>query len=139
MENDERVLEISLYDGEFVGDVTSLTPICVLEGSVTPYDREPFSPLEEAWRLLEMCSEKYAIPPSQGDCFTAFIGRKNRGNVEVESLIRLDVHAHNGEATACVMSQLPAWETERVRYHPDDSAVTIVLRILKSNVGDVRR
>jgi hypothetical protein len=125
---------IEMYDGQFFGEMSSLTELCVVEGSVTPYDREPLSTLEEAWRLLEMCTKKYATPPPQGVCFTVFIGRKDRDDAAVEPLIRLDVSAHNGEATACVMSRTPSWHTERVRYQPEDSAVAIVSRILRASL-----
>ena len=138
MEHDDRLLEISVYDGEFLGEMSAVSKICVVEGRVTPYNRAPFSTLEEALRLLEMCAEKYATPPPQGDCFTVFIGRKGRGDEDVEPLMRLDVYAHSGEATACVISRTPSWNTERVRYQPEDSAVSIVLRILRANLGDVQ-
>ncbi|WP_244145465.1 hypothetical protein [Paraburkholderia mimosarum] len=134
MEHDVGPMLIEMYDGQFFGEMSSLTKRCVVEGGVTPYDREPFSTLEEAWRLLEMCAEKYATPPPRGDCFTVFIGRKERGGEEVEPLVRLDLYAHNGEATACVMSGTPSWNTERVRYQPEDSAVTIVLNVLRGNM-----
>ncbi|WP_321854671.1 hypothetical protein [Paraburkholderia tropica] len=139
MANAKHELEISLYDGEFVGDVTLLTQICVIEGSVTPYDAESFPPLEETSRLLEMCAEKYATPPPNGDYFTVFISRKSIDDADFELLMRLDVYAHNGEATACVVSRRPEWNTERVRYQPDDSALTIVFNVLRSNVGGAPR
>ncbi|MEX3981861.1 hypothetical protein AB4Y45_23100 [Paraburkholderia sp. EG287A] len=134
MEHDDRPMLIEMYDGQFFGEMSSLTELCVVEGSVTPYDREPFSTLEEAWRLLEMCTEKYATPPPRDDCFTVLIGRKERGGAKVEPLIRLDVYASNGEATASVMSPRPNWNTERVRYQPEDSAVVIVSRILRASL-----
>ncbi|MEX3992717.1 hypothetical protein AB4Y35_18325 [Paraburkholderia sp. EG286A] len=135
--DDERLLEISLYDGEFLGIMSPFAKICSIEGGVTPYGRPPFSPLEEAWILLEMCAERYTTPPPRSDCLTVFIRRQNRGDTEVEPLIRLDVYAHNGEATATIVSRTPAWDTERVRYQPDDSAVTIVLNVLRANVSGV--
>lgn len=134
MEHDDGPMLIEMYDGQFFGEMSSLTKLCVVEGSVTPYDRDPFSTLEEAWRLLEMCAAKYATPPPRDDCFTVFIGRKGRDDAAVEPLLRLDVYAHNGEATASVMSPRPSWHTERVRYQPNDSAVTIVLNILRRNL-----
>lgn len=135
MANDEeRMLEISFYDGEFVGEMSPLSRICIVEGRVTPYGREPFSPVEETWRLLQMCAEKYAAPSPRGDCFTVFIGTKNRNNTDVEPLARLEVYAHNGIAVASVVSRKPRWDTERVSYAPDDDAVAIVCKILRANL-----
>ncbi|RZF28075.1 hypothetical protein EVC45_19465 [Paraburkholderia sp. UYCP14C] len=129
------MLVVSVYDGEFFGDLSSLVKICVIEGSTTCCDRESFSTLEETWKLLEMWAEKCATPPPRGDCFTIFICRKDRGDTEVEPLARLDVFAHNGEATTCVVSRTPSWDTERVCYQPDDGSVAIVLKILRANLG----
>jgi hypothetical protein len=134
MEHEDRPMLIEVYDGQFFGDMASITKLCVVEGRVTPYDRGPFSTLEEAWRLLEMCTEKYATPAPRGECFTVFITSKSVNDAELELLARLDVHARNGEATACVVTGRPAWNTERVRYQPDDSAVTITLNVLRGNL-----
>lgn len=134
MASTKHELEISLYDGEFFGDVTSLARICVIEGSVTPYDSEPFSLLEETSRLLIMCTEKYATPSPSGNYFTVFVSSKNGDDAEFELLMRLDVYARNGEANARVISRLPPWDTESVRYAPEDSAVTIALNVLSGNL-----
>lgn len=134
MSDAKHLLEISVYDGEFAGDVTSLTQLCVIEGSVTPHDREPYSPLEETRRLLELGSAKYVTPAPSGACFTVLIDSKDVEDAEAEPLIRLDVYAHNGEAHARVISRLPPWDTEGVRYDPEDSAVTIALNVLRGNL-----
>ncbi|MEM5299091.1 hypothetical protein VSR82_32815 [Burkholderia sp. JPY481] len=132
---DEALLVVSVYDGQFFGDMLSLVKICVIEGCITSHHTEHFSTLEETWKLLEMWAEKYATPPPRGDCFTVFIGRKDGGDMEVEPVTRLDAYAHNGEATACVMSRTPSWDTERVCYQPDDGSVAIVCKILRANLG----
>ncbi|EEA03419.1 hypothetical protein BH160DRAFT_1274 [Burkholderia sp. H160] len=133
---DDALLVVSVYDGQFFGDMSSLEKICVIEGSVViSCDREPCSTLEETSKLLEMWAEKHTTPPPRGDFFTIFIGRKDRSDTEVEPVIRLDVYAHNGETTACVMSRTPCWDTERVCYQPDDGSVAIVCKILRANLG----
>jgi hypothetical protein len=130
------MLEISLYDGEYDGDLAALTHLCDIEGSVVPEDRPPFSPLEETLRVLEMCADKYSTPRPADDRFTVFIGRKT-GRTELEPLVRLDVCARNGYASASVLSTNgPRWDTERVRYAADDDVVTIVGKILKGLRND---
>jgi hypothetical protein len=52
-----------VYDGQLIGDMSSLVKICGIEGRVTSYHTEPFSTLEETWNLLEMWAEKYATTP----------------------------------------------------------------------------
>lgn len=135
MASDDEALVVSVYDGEFFGDMSSLVRLYVVEGSAAPSGKDPSSALDEAWRLLEMYAEKYPTVPPRGDCFTVFIGGKSRGDNEVEPLVRLDVYAHNGVAVASVVSRMPRWDTERVSYAPDDDAVAIVCKILRANLG----
>ncbi|WP_131542607.1 hypothetical protein [Paraburkholderia hospita] len=52
----ESVMEF--YEGEYTGDRTALTSAFVVEGSCLPYDRPPFTVLEEARCILEQCGEK---------------------------------------------------------------------------------
>lgn len=126
-------LRIALYDGDFNGDMTSLVHICDIEGSLVPDGRPPYGLLEEALRVLEICAEKHATPRPRGDCITVFIGRK--ANAAVCPCARLDVFAHNGEASASVMSRgSPRWDTQPVRYAPDDNVVAIVRKILEGKV-----
>ncbi|MCC8402017.1 hypothetical protein LJ655_08940 [Paraburkholderia sp. MMS20-SJTN17] len=139
MANDDApLLTVSVYDGDFFGDLTTLAQICVLEGSIAPYSGALFSPLEESLRLLEMCAAERDTPRPRGDCFTVFIGRKGSSKSEVKPLVRLDVYAHNGLAVASVVSRKPRWDTERVSYAPDDDAVAIVCKILRANLSGAR-
>jgi hypothetical protein len=139
MENDERWLEIVAYDGEYVGDVSSLTKICSLSGGAMDCDPGPRSLFEEALTLLEVCAKKWATPRPLGDCFTIFIGRKTGENSEVESLVRLEVNAHEGDATAVFVSGSRAWNAAPVQYHPEDDVVTIASKVLRANEGGAQR
>lgn len=122
------MLKISMYDGDFFGRMEELTLICEIEGSVELYDGPSFDTLEETLRVLEICGDRYTVPQLIGRCFTVFVGRVS--DAVVTPLARLDGYAHNGEATATVMSETSSWNTERVKYAPDDDAVEIVRKIL---------
>lgn len=126
------MLTISIYDGEFYGDMQELTHLCDVEGSAEPYDRPPFSVLEEALRVLEMCEERYSTPPLTGTGFTVFVCSKH--GVEVTPLLRLDGYARNGWASAGVVGQAPSWNTEPAEYVVDDDVVTIVRKLLSGQV-----
>jgi hypothetical protein len=139
MENDERWLEIVAYDGEYAGDMSSLTKICSLSGGAMDCDQRPRSLFEEALTLLEVCAKKWATPRPLGDSFTIFIGRKTTEDSEAEKLVRLDVNAHEGDATAVFVSGSRAWNAVPVQYHPEDDVVTITHNVLRANVGSQRR
>lgn len=125
----EDVLRIELLDGEYISHAVSLTQLCVIEGSVTPYGRPRLTVFQEALRILELCEEKYSTPHPSGPCFTALISRKTGG--ASTPVMRLDVFARNGSACAGVESiNYPGWDTERVSYAPDDDAIEIVRKIL---------
>lgn len=123
------MLTISIYDGEYAGDRDALTHVCDIEGSVEPHDRPPFTVLEEALRVLEMCEERYSMPPLSGTGFTVFIGRKTATGVT--PLARLDGYARQGYASARVVGPGLRWDTERVYFAPGDDAVTIVRKLLE--------
>jgi hypothetical protein len=126
------VLSIAFYDGEYYGDISRQVRICDIEGSVVPTNRPPFDTLEEALKLLELCSEKYSTP-HPGDVFTVFIGNKDA--VTVEPLARIDVYARDGVASASVLlNAAPRFDTEQVRYAPEDDVVTIALKIISALV-----
>ena len=122
------MLTISIYDGEYAGNRDALTHVCDIEGSVEPHDRPPFSDLEEARRVLEMCEERYSTPPLSGTGFTVFIGRKTATGVT--PLARLDGYAGQGYASARVVGPGSCWDAERVYCAPDEDAVTIVRKML---------
>ncbi|MEM5366430.1 hypothetical protein V4C53_10335 [Paraburkholderia azotifigens] len=97
-----------------------------------PTNRPPFDPLEEALKVLEVCSEKYSTP-HPGDVFTVFIGRKD--GVTVEPLARIDVYARDGVASSSVLlNTAPRFDTEQVCYAPEDDVVTIALKIISGLV-----
>lgn len=121
------MLTISIYDG----DVSALAHLCDIEGSVVPDDRPPFSVLEEALRVLEMCEERYSTLPLSGTGFTVFIGRKK--GLEVTPLLRLDGYVRNEFASARVVGPESCWDTERVHCAPDEDAVTIVRKMLEQS------
>ncbi|CAJ6208696.1 Uncharacterised protein [Burkholderia pseudomallei] len=125
------MLTISIYDGEYDGDVSALAHLCDIEGAVVPDDRPPFSVLEEALRVLEMCEERYSTPPLSGTGFTVFIGRKTATGVA--PLARLDGYARQGYASARVVGPGSCWDTERVYCAPDEDAVTIVRKMLEQS------
>lgn len=122
------MLKIAIYDGDFFGDMTELTHVCELEGSIEAHDSPPFNTLEETLCVLEMNKEGYTIPRLIGPCFTVFIGRVS--NATLTPLVRLDGYAHNGWASAHVRGASAGWTTEPVYYTPEDDAVTILRRIL---------
>ncbi|MFC5431083.1 hypothetical protein ACFPTO_20090 [Paraburkholderia denitrificans] len=122
------MLKITIYDGEYSRPMACLARLCEIEGSVTPFDRPPFSVLEEALRVLEMCADRYSIQPLSGTYFTVAIGRKVGD--EVTPLLRLDGCTQNGWASASAVGQGPRWDTAPVRYEPGDDAVEIVRKIL---------
>jgi hypothetical protein len=129
----EDILTIAFYDGEYDGDMAPLVLICEIEGSAVPDGRPPYSPLEEALKVLELCADRDSTPrPS--DCFTVFIGRKT--GTAIRPLARLDVYARNGYASASVLStDSPRTDTESIRYSLDDDALTIVRKILEAEAG----
>lgn len=123
------MLTISIYDGEYEGDVGALTHLCAIEGGVVPEERPPFSVLGEALRLLEIAEEKYSTPSLSGPTFTVFIGRKD--GLDVTQLLRLDGYVRNGCASARVVGAGPHWDTEPVDCAPGDDAVAIVRKLLE--------
>ncbi|WP_063533650.1 hypothetical protein [Burkholderia sp. MSMB1589WGS] len=123
------MLTISIYDGEYDGDVNALTHLCDIEGSAVPDDRPPFSVLGETLRVLELCEERYSTPPLSGTSFTAFIGRKD--GRDVTPLVRLDGYVRDGCASATVVGPGSRWDTEPVYCTPGDDAVAIVRKLLE--------
>lgn len=123
------MLKISVFDGEFLFGEVPLPLLCDIEGSVTPDGREPFGPLEEAERVLEMCCERYTVGRPSGDFMTVHIGRKTE--TDVEPLVRLDILAREGIAHVSIQSRSwPRWDAEPVYYAPDDDAVTILRKVI---------
>jgi hypothetical protein len=139
MENDERWLEIVAYDGEYAGDLSSLTKICSLSGGAMDCDQRPRSLFEEALTLLEICAEKWATPRPLGGRFTIFIGCKTSEDSDAETLLRLDVNAHDGEATAVIVSGSRVWNAAPAQYRLEADVVTITHDVLRANVGSQRR
>jgi hypothetical protein len=130
----EDILTIAFYDGEYDGDMAPLVLICEIEGSAVPDGRPPYSPLEEALKLLEVCADRYSTPRPSCDCFTVFIGRKT--GIAIRPLARLDVYARNGYASASVLSaDSPRTDTESIRYSLDDDALTIMRKILEAEAS----
>ncbi|WP_321927892.1 hypothetical protein [Paraburkholderia guartelaensis] len=122
---------ILIYDGEFFAGEAPLPLLCEIEGSVTPYDREPFGVLEEAEKILEMCGERYTVGRPSGDCLTVVVARKHKN--DVMPVVRLDIHARNGMARASIQTyDFPRWDSEPVYYAPEDDAVTILRKIIAS-------
>ncbi|RQM50963.1 hypothetical protein EHZ19_02170 [Paraburkholderia bannensis] len=120
---------ISIYDGEYFAGESPLPLLCEIEGSVTPYGREPFGILEEAEKVLEMCEERYGAARPSGDCMTVVVARKV-GN-DVMPVVRLDIHARNGTARASIQTyDFPSWNAEPTTYAPDDDAVTILRKVI---------
>jgi hypothetical protein len=126
--NEEPLLAISVYDGEYAGDIALLAHICDIEGSVVPHGRPLFSLFEEALKMLELCAEKYSTPGLPSQCLTVFVGRKT--STGIQPLARLDVVARNGLAGASITSAAPRVDSEPVRYASDDDALTIVRKVL---------
>ena len=123
------MLTISIFDGEYAGDLDALTHVCDIEGSVEPHDRPPFSVQEEVLRVLDICEERYSTHPLSGPNFTVFIGRQN--GLGVTPLLRLDGYVRNGCASARVVGAGPHSDTESVDCAPGDDAVAIVRKLLE--------
>lgn len=121
------MLQITIFDGE-AAEPNTLVHLCDIEGSSEPYDRPPFSVLEEALRVLQMCEERYSTPRLSGTGFTVFIGSKK--GLEVTPLVRLDGYARNGYASAGIVGLGPRFDTVPAKYTPDDDVVEIVRKIL---------
>lgn len=118
------MLKISIFDGEVAAPYT-LVHLCDIEGIS---DDCPQSVLAAALKALESSSPHHAVPHFRGRCFTVTVGHK--GALRTTPLVRLDGFAHNGQASAHVISDEPSWCTESVYYAPEDDAVTIVRKIL---------
>lgn len=118
-------LHIAFYDGEAGAD--ALTHLCDVEGDV---EHEPFNTLPEALRVLTLCTKRPDMPRA-GRCFTVFIAHRRP---VLTPLLRLDVYAHNGSASAGVTGPGPRWDTEPVNYGPDDDMVEIVRKVLAGGV-----
>ncbi|MFM0146553.1 hypothetical protein [Paraburkholderia sp. RL18-085-BIA-A] len=130
----EPLLTIAMYNGEYDGNLDALKQLCVIEGNAVPDGRPPYSPLEEALKLLEVCADRYSTPRPSCDCFTVFIGRKT--GIAIRPLARLDVYARNGYASASVLSaDSPRTDTESIRYSLDDDALTIMRKILEAEAS----
>jgi len=127
-EDDDPALIIEIYDGEYSGDLSVLTDLCSVEGSARAYDRPPYSILEEAHKILDLCEKRYSAPLPQSSLLTVVIGRKGAG-----PLVRLDVYAKNGQASASVLSNTePRWDTGAICYLPEDNVINIVRKLLAS-------
>ena len=128
--DEEPLLTISMYYGQYVSDLASLFHICDVEGSIVPDGRHPFSLLAEALKVLEMCVDKYGAPRPSVEYVTVFIGRKTR--TEVKPLARMAVATRNGRAGASVrLDNSTRVDTKVAYYGDDDDVVTIVRKVLK--------
>ncbi|NPT58115.1 hypothetical protein [Paraburkholderia elongata] len=122
------MLAITFYDGEY-DNISFFTRICELEGSAVPFDRPPFSLLEEAARVLEMCTDKYSTPLPAGEHVPVFVGRKT--GTEDKPLARLDIRITGGQARASIESKdAPRVDTEPVAVDSDDDVATIARKVL---------
>ncbi|WP_018436877.1 hypothetical protein [Paraburkholderia atlantica] len=119
------MLTISIYDGEYDGDLSALAHMCDVDG---PVECDLCNALVEALRVLKLCTKPHDVPRLTGAAFTVFVGRKS--GEEVVPLARMDVLAHNGTASASVSDAGPRWDTEPAYYAPGDDAVEIVRKIL---------
>ncbi|MBN3854039.1 hypothetical protein G3N59_11675 [Paraburkholderia sp. Ac-20340] len=127
-EDGNPALVIEIYDGEYSGDLSVLTDLCSVEGSARAYDRPPYSTLEEVHKILDLCEKRYSAPLPQSSLLTVVIGRKGAG-----PLVRLDVYAKNGQASASVLSNTePRWDTGAICYLPEDNVINIVRKLLAS-------
>ena len=127
-EPSELVMEF--YEGEYTGDRTALTSAFVVEGSCLPYDRPPFTVLEEARCILEQCGEKYASQEFQDRPLTVFIG-KQRGELNIP-LARLDVTILAGFAhTSILVEGQPRYDAEPVSVRKDDDIVAVIAKVLR--------
>ncbi|WP_321910286.1 hypothetical protein [Paraburkholderia sp. J11-2] len=125
------MLKISIFDGEFVPGEAPLPLLCEIDGSVAPYDKEPYGPLEEAEKVLELCGERYTVGRPSGNGMTVVVGRKFESNEM--PVVRLDIHARNGIARASIQTyDYPRWDAEPTYYAPEDDAVTILRKIIAS-------
>ncbi|MCG5078503.1 hypothetical protein [Paraburkholderia tagetis] len=133
MMSEETVLTIAAYDGKYTGSLDLLAHLFDLDGSVVPYDRPPFSVLEEALKVLELCADKYSTPRPNGEYLSVLIGRKCGS--ETEPLARLDIRVKNGLARASIVAgDTASAETAAVVVDTDDVA-TIVRKVLQQHLS----
>jgi hypothetical protein len=123
------------YAGEYRGDMSAMTYLCDIEGSAVPDGRPPFTTLEEARRVLEMCTKLYSTPTLPALALTVFIGRKKRG--KTTPLARLDILLHDGYANTTIDAiDAPRVAMEPVAVDTDDDVATIVRKILAGTSTD---
>ncbi|WP_201696028.1 hypothetical protein [Paraburkholderia hiiakae] len=123
----EDPLRIELLDGEYTSHAVQLARLCLIEGNVLN-EREPSSVLEETRWVLELQAKRYRAIRPTGSCFTVLVSRSVAS--ELTPLVRLDVFARQGLASAGVVSQSPRWDTAPVMYSPEDGALEIACKIL---------
>jgi hypothetical protein len=124
----EAPLTISMYRGEYTGDLASLVHICDVEGCVAPDVRQPFSLFEETLRVLETCGE--GTPRPSSEYVTVFIGRKTRTGVKPQA--RISIAARDGRIGACFRLEASTRVDIEVVDHGDDKdVVTVVRKVLE--------
>ena len=122
----ESLLTISMYRGEYTGNLTSLVHICDIQGGVVPEGRQPFSLFAEALKVLEICAGGTLHP--SGEYVTVFIGRKTHSGVKPQA--RIAVATRNGRSGACFRLETSTRVDTEVVEHGDDDVVTIVRKVL---------
>ncbi|MEM5368934.1 hypothetical protein V4C53_23280 [Paraburkholderia azotifigens] len=129
-ETEPPELAIEFYEGEYLGDRPMLTRMFVVEGSCVPYDRPPYTVLEETRRILEQYGEKYASQELRDRPLTVFIS-KRRGEDYIP-LGRLDVTVRDGVAhTSILVEGQPRYDAEPVSVEKGDDIVAVIVRVLR--------
>ncbi|WP_143810938.1 hypothetical protein [Paraburkholderia piptadeniae] len=129
MTSEGTVLTIAAYDGKYTGSLDSLAHLFDLEGSVVPYGRPPFSALEEALKVLELCADKYSTPRAAGKHLTVFVGRGT--GTGVKPVLRLDIGIDERHAVATIVGEPPLYaHTATVDVNDDDDVAAIVRKVL---------
>jgi hypothetical protein len=125
--DEKALLKISMYCGEYTGDLTSLVHICDVEGSVVQ-GRQPFSLFEETLNILEVYAD--GTPRPSVEYVTVFIGRKTP--LAVEPPARIAVATRNGRTGACFRPETSTRvDTEVIDNGGDDDVVTVVRKVLE--------
>lgn len=129
------MLTIAIYAGEYSGDESPLTYLCDIEGSAVPDGRPPFTTLEEAQRILEMCTGRWSTPSSAGPTLTVFVGHRN--DDRASPLARLDIRIKEGWTRTRVAPEGSfVYGLTPVAVDSDDDVATIVLKILAGTSTD---
>lgn len=123
-------LVIGFFEDDYAGERSDIGPLCVVEGSCVPFDRSPFSLVEEARHILEQLGEKYATPSLTGDYLTVAVVRKI--GTEVIDSARMSINVRGEQAhVRFALNDVSLRDAGPVALDHGDDVVTIVTKVLR--------